>query len=85
MQRHGAIEISLGGAHPYGNRRHLNNFGSMLTHHVAAQHPIGVPLHNQLEQAAGTGSGQSSRHGPEAGAMHDNTIRTMAFDGLFFR
>ena len=85
MQRHGAIEISLGGAHPHGNRRHLNNFGSMLTHHVAAKHPIGVLLHHQLEQTAGTGSGQGPRHGTEAGAMHNNTILTMAFDGLFFR
>ena len=85
MQCHGAIEIGLGGAHPHGNRRHLNDLRGMLAHHVAAQHPIGGLLHHQLEQTTGTGGGQGPRHGPEAGAMHNNTIHAVAFDGLFFR
>lgn len=84
MQSHGAIEISLSGAHPNGNRPHLNDFSRMLAHHVATQHTIGCLLHHQLEQTTGTGSWQRPCHRTEAGAMNNNPFRAMAFDGLLF-
>ena len=50
MQRHGAIEISLGGSHSNGDGRHLDDLRGVLSHHVAAEHTASLPLQHKLQQ-----------------------------------
>ena len=69
MQRHGAIEISFGGAHPNSNGGHLNDLRRMLANHVAPQNPIGLLLHHQLEQTTGPG-GQARAMGKRRCTTH---------------
>ena len=84
MQGHGAVEVGLGGPHADGDRRHLDDLGGMLAHHVAAQYPATGLLHDQLEQHLGIAGGECLAHRPEAGAVHLDPIGTAPRDRLLF-
>ena len=82
MQRHCAIEVSLGGPHPDGNRGHLNDFCRMLSHHVTPKHSIGGLLHHELEQTPMTIRRQGPCHRTEIGPMDGHGIGPMAIPSV---
>ena len=84
MESHGAIKVRLGSAHPHSNRRHLNDFSGMFSHHVTAQHLVRAGLNHQLEQSARTTLGKCLRHGSEPRPLDHNSVSTQSTDGGFF-
>ena len=84
MQGHGAIEVGLGGSHANGDGRHLDDFGAVLTHHLAAEHLAACHLHHQLEQHGRAAFGQGLGHGAELGPVHLHAIGAATGDRRLF-
>src|SRR5438034_2053344 len=65
MQRNGCVEIGLGSLHLYCNRNRLDDLSSGIAHDMAADHPVGGAVDENLHQRLGVAMRHSCFDWPE--------------------
>mmetsp|Transcript_26509 Transcript_26509/g.32505 ORF Transcript_26509/g.32505 Transcript_26509/m.32505 type:complete len:234 (+) Transcript_26509:254-955(+) len=75
MNPNSGIKIGLGGSHLDRNPHTLNHFPGPIRRHVHPNHPIGILIHNNLEQGIRFTPGEGMLHGPELRFVHVNVCK----------
>ena len=69
VQRHGRVEVRLGGAEPQGDGRHLDDLGCVLAEHVAADDLADSAVDDELHEHALVAPRQRRLHRAERGLV----------------
>ena len=65
MQRHGGVEIGLGGPHFHGDGGELHHLGGALADNVTADHPVSLAVDDQFQEHRGVAARQRRLERPE--------------------